>query len=722
MNLTHKTSLFAAIVTSALIGGCTDNSDTTSTPMSHSKALTPPVAKQIPYEFVTHGHTRIDKYHWMRDDQRKDPEVLAHLEAENAYQEQVMAHTKPLQDKLYNELVSRIDKDDSSVPVRSNGYWYQREFNGDKDYPIYSRRKDQVDAEHEVLLDVNQLAAEHSFFNLGTFSVSSDNRMLAYSADTLSRRIYDIRFKNLGTDTLLNDKLTGTSGSVVWANDNKTVFYIKKDPVTLLGYQVYRHTLGTPQTDDVLVYEEANNELYIGISKSKDDSTVYIYQDGTNEEAMLVLDANTPKGEFKAFHAMEKNLKYSVQKNGDWYYIHTNWNAENYRLMKVHQQHSGDKNQWQEVVPHNPEVYLESVELFKNHAVLSQKTWGQTQLTVLQLDNGDSLPIRFDEPLYVAEFGNNPELDSDTVRVQYTSLTTPNSTYDINLVSGAKDLKKQQKVLGDFDPSDYRAERLFVSARDGVEVPVSLVYKKSLFKKDGSNPLWQYAYGSYGATIEPEFRSSRLSLLDRGFVYAIVHIRGGKMLGQQWYEQGRMFEKINTFTDYIDVTKALVERGYAASDKVFAQGGSAGGLLMGAVANMAPDLYQGMHAAVPFVDVVTTMLDASIPLTTNEYGEWGNPNNKDSYDYMLSYSPYDQVKAQDYPNLLVTTGLHDSQVQYFEPMKWVAKLRELKTDNNRLLFKTDMEAGHGGASGRFKRLHETALVYAFMFDLIGVDD
>ena len=714
-----KKIINTALISTALLAGCSDT-ETANNTMNDSSPKAP-IAKKVPHEMTIHGDTRVDNYYWMRDDQRKDPEILAHLEAENAYVEQVMAHTQPLQDKLFEEMVSRIDKDETSVPVRKNGYWYTREFSGDSDYPIHSRRKDAADAERKVLLDVNKLAAEHAYFSLGNYSVSTGNDILAYSADTLSRRIYDIQFKNLESNELLADKLSGTDGSMVWANDNKTIFYIKKDPVTLLGYQVYRHTLGTPQSDDVLMYEEKNNELYIGIGKSKDGSTLYIYQDGTNEEAMLALDANNPTGQFKHFHPMENGLKYSVQKNGDWYYVHTNWQAENYRLMKVHQDNTADKSQWQEVVGHSADIYLEAAELFKNHAVLSRKTRGQTELSIMELESGKVRPVAFNESLYVAEFGTNPELDNDSVRVSYTSLTTPESVYDIDLASGEKTLQKQQKVLGDFNPNDYGSERIFVTARDGIEVPVSLVYKKSLFKKDGSNPLWQYAYGSYGHTVGPEFRASRLPLLDRGFVYAIAHIRGGKMLGQNWYEQGRMFEKINTFTDFIDITKALVEQGYGHKDKIFAQGGSAGGLLMGAVANMAPALYQGMHAAVPFVDVVTTMLDESIPLTTNEYGEWGNPNNKDSYDYMLSYSPYDQVTAQDYTNLLVTTGLHDSQVQYFEPMKWVAKLRELKTDNNRLLFKTDMEAGHGGASGRFKRLHETALVYGFMFDLIGVE-
>ncbi|WIO75096.1 S9 family peptidase [Porticoccaceae bacterium LTM1] len=711
-------TLALSIAISALLAGCGDNAQQA----ANDNSPLPPVAKKIPYEMTIHGDTRIDNYYWMRDDQRQDPEILGHLEAENAYGEAMLEHTQPLQQKLLDEMVSRIDKDDSSVPYLKNGYWYASEFSGENDYPIYIRRQGSLDAEREVLLDLNELAAPHDYFSMGSMSVSTNSQILAYSSDTLSRRIYDIQFKNLETGELYDDKLTGTSGSMIWANDNETVFYIKKDPQTLLGFQVYRHKLGTPQTDDVLVYEEKNKELYINLGKSKDDSTLMIAQDGTNEEAILILDASNPNGDFKPFHPMEKGLKYSIQKRGEWFYVHTNWLADNYRLMKVHQDHTADKSQWQEVIAHDPEIYLEDVELFENYLVYSQKIRGQSQLQVMDLNTSETHPIAFDESVYVVEVGTNPQMQSDTVRVNYTSLTTPGTVYDIHMTNGEKTLLKQDKVLGNFNPADYQSERIFVKARDGVEVPVSLVYKKSLFKKDGTNPLWQYAYGSYGAVIEPEFRSTRLTLLDRGFVYAIAHIRGGKMLGQDWYEQGRMFEKINTFTDYIDVTKALVDKKYAAKDKVFAQGGSAGGLLMGAVANMAPELYRGMHAAVPFVDVVTTMLDESIPLTTNEYGEWGNPNNQDSYEYMLSYSPYDQVKAQKYPNMLVTTGLHDSQVQYFEPMKWVAKLRELKTDDNLLVFETNMEAGHGGASGRFKRLEESALVYAFMFDLIGMKE
>lgn len=711
-------TLALSIAISALLAGCGDNTQQA----ANDTGPTPPVAKKVPYQMTIHGDTRIDNYYWMRDDQRQDPEILGHLEAENAYGEAMLEHTQPLQKKLLDEMVSLIDKDDSSVPYLKNGYWYASEFSGDNDYPIYIRRQGSLDAEREVLLNLNELAAPHDYFSMGSMSVSTNSQILAYSTDTLSRRIYDIQFKNLATGELYGDKLTGTDGSMIWANDNETVFYIKKDPQTLLGFQVYRHKLGTPQADDTLVYEESNKELYIGLGKSKDDSTLMIAQDGTNEEAMLVLDANTPTGDFKPFHPMEKGLKYSIQKRGEWFYVHTNWQADNYRLMKVHQDHTADKSQWQEVIAHDPNVYLEDVELFENYLVYSQKVRGQSQLQVMDLNTNKTHSIDFDESVYVVEVGTNPQMESDTVRVNYTSLTTPGTVYDIHMTSGKKTLLKQDKVLGEFNPADYQSERIFVKARDGVEVPVSIVYKKSLFKKDGTNPLWQYAYGSYGTVIEPEFRSTRLTLLDRGFIYAIAHIRGGKMLGQDWYEQGRMFEKTNTFSDYIDVTKALVEQKYAATDKVFAQGGSAGGLLMGAVANMAPELYRGMHAAVPFVDVVTTMLDESIPLTTNEYGEWGNPNNKDSYDYMLSYSPYDQVKAQDYPNMLITTGLHDSQVQYFEPMKWVAKLREMKTDDNLLVFETNMEAGHGGASGRFKRLEESALVYAFMFDLIGMKE
>jgi oligopeptidase B len=504
----------------------------------------------------------------------------------------------------------------------------------------------------------------------------------------------------------------------MWANDNKTVYYIKKDPQTLLGSQVFRHTLGTPQADDQLIYEEKNKAYYTGLSKSKDGSSIFIWHSSTEASGASVIDANDPKAMPKRFIKREEGHEYSISKMNDWFYIKTNWQANNFRLMKVNQQNLGDKRLWQEVIPANDAIKLEDYVLFNDHLVYQQRQQGISQLTIQQLSTGKKHALSFNDPAYTLYLYGNNEVSNNALRLYYASFTTPATHYDIDLTTFAKTTLKQTKVLGNFDSNDYASERIFVEARDGKQVPVSIVYRKDSFNKDGSNPLYQYGYGSYGATIDPYFSVSRLSLLDRGFVYAIAHIRGSEMLGRPWYEDGKKLTKMNTFTDFIDVTRSLTAQGYGDKDNVFAAGGSAGGLLMGAVINIAPELYKGIAAAVPFVDVVTTMLDESIPLTTNEFKEWGNPKDKAYYEYMKTYSPYDQVKAQDYPNILVTTGLHDSQVQYFEPMKWVAKLREYKTDNNLLVFKTDMEAGHGGASGRFKRIHDTALEYSFFIDLL----
>ncbi len=680
----------------------------------------PPVAKKQPYVMKHHGMTRVDNYYWMRDDDRKDPTILAYLKAENAYKEHVLANTKPLQDVIFKELTNRIKKDDSSVPVKKRGYYYYERYEGDGEYAIHARRLGSKAGPEEILLNGNSMAQGKDYFSIGTYAVSTNNQLLAYSTDSVGRRIYSIAFKDLTGKKQYTDKLEGTSGEVVWANDNKTVFYIKKDPQTLLGYQVYRHRLGTLQSDDVLVYEEKDKTFYTGIGKSKDDSLVYIHHGSTTMTGMSILDSNTPLAGFKPFLPRESKHEYSVKKLGDWFYIRTNWQATNFRLMKVHKDHHADKTKWQVVVPHNPEAYLSSFEICENYLVIADKLNGINRLRSIDLKTSRENFLKFDDPVFATNFTGNLELATDTVLLSYTSFTTPRTIYEYNLKSGQRKILKQTEVLGDFKANRYKSERIFVKARDGKNVPVSIVYRKDMFKKDGTNPLYQYGYGSYGSTIEPYFSSSRLSLLDRGFVVAIAHIRGSQMLGRPWYEDGKMFKKINTFTDFIDVSKALVQLQYGAKDKVFAAGGSAGGLLMGAVANMAPELYKGIAAHVPFVDVVTTMLDESIPLTTNEYDEWGNPNNKDAFEYMLSYSPYDQVKAQDYPHILVTTGLHDSQVQYFEPAKWVAKLREFKTDNNVLAFHINMEAGHGGASGRFRRNHEYAMEYAFFATLAGI--
>lgn len=684
---------------------------------------TAPIAKKIPHEMTIHGDTRIDNYYWMRDDERKAPEVIQHLEAENAFTEKTLAHTRDLQEKLFEEINGRIKKDDSTVPYKKNGYFYTQRYEGDKEYPVYFRQKENLNAEEEILLDGNKMAQAHDYFAIGDYEVSPNNNILAYSTDTISRRIYTIEFKSLSeSQPEVTDELTQTNGQIIWANDNNHVFYIKKDPQTLLGYQVYRHKLGTPQSEDTLVYEETNAAFYTGIGKTKDDSIIYIYHDSTDSSGASILDANDPTGEFEFFAPLEDKHEYSFEKLNDTFYIRTNWQAKNFRIMKAKGNAIHDKTQWQEVIAHNPDVYIRDIELFQNYMVINEKENGINRIKVINWESNKTHTIQFDDPVFVAGFTSNTETDTDTVRLYYSSMTTPASIYDYNMSKQEKSLLKQQEVLGEFHPNNYQSERIFVKARDGKQIPVSLVYRKDKFKHDGTNPLYQYGYGSYGATIDPYFSGARLSLLDRGFVFAIAHIRGSQMLGRPWYEDGKMFNKKNTFNDFIDVTRELVAQKYGAKDKVFAAGGSAGGLLMGAVINQAPDLYKGIAAHVPFVDVVTTMLDESIPLTTNEYDEWGNPNNKDSYEYMLSYSPYDQITRQDYPHILVTTGLHDSQVQYFEPMKWVAKLRDYNTSNNTIVFKTDLEAGHGGASGRFKRNKDTALEYAFFADLAGINE
>ncbi|MEA3381775.1 MAG: S9 family peptidase [Pseudomonadota bacterium] len=720
--------LWIALAAGGLISGCSVENKTEVSQQVEESSLSAvmlntqtraPVAKKVPHELTAHSVTRNDNYYWMRDDSRTDKEILAHLDEENSYVETVLAPLKGNREALYEELVSRIEKDDSTVPVFDNGYWYYTRYSGENEYPIYLR-KPTLEAEPSVLLDANIMSEGHDYFSIGSYAISSDNKLLAYSEDTLSRRIYTIFVKDLESGDKLNDVLEGTSGRVVWANDNTHLFYVKKDPQTLLGYQVYRHKLGTAQSDDTLIYEESDPTFYTYISKSKDSRVIYIHHNNTDKTGVTLVDANDPTASTEVFLPLKDGQEYSVAKAEDGYYVLTNIDAKNFRIMKAPLDGFSDVSTWQEVVAHRSNVFLQNIEVFKNHLVVKEKENGMLRMVVHNLTSGEEKVIPTQDPIYGAYFNANPQMDTNKLRIFYSSLTTPGSIIDVNLDTLESEIMKQTRVSDTFDSSAYASERVMIEARDGAEVPVSLVYRKDKFKKDGTNPLYQYAYGSYGATIDPTFRSSWLSLIDRGFVVAIAHIRGGQMLGRQWYEDGKMFEKMNTFTDYIDVTKGLVEQQYADKTRVFAMGGSAGGLLMGAVVNMAPELYLGVSAHVPFVDVVTTMSDASIPLTTGEYTEWGNPENKAEFDYMLSYSHYDQVEAKDYPHMLVTTGLHDSQVQYFEPMKWVAKLREYKTDDNLLLFKTDMEAGHGGASGRFKRFESTALEYAFVLYLAGV--
>ena len=716
MNLKHLIYVGSAL----LLVACSDNQNQENQEQMTEK-IAAPIAKKIPHEMEIHGHKRIDNYYWMRDDERKDPEMLAHLEAENAYLKAKMAHTEDFQSKLYDEIVGRIKKDDSSVPVMRRGYWYQAKYDGENEYPVHLRWKDGEESQ-EVLFDVNEMAAEHEYFNLGTYSIAENNNLVVFSTDTVSRRLYTIQFKDLATGNILDDKLENTAGSAIWASDNEHVFYIKKDLQTLLGQEVYRHKLGTSQDEDVLVYREDDESYYTYLSKARDGSTIYIHHNSTTTSGVSILSADDPMGKFKPFLPLEDDHEYAVEKLGSEYFIYTNWDAQNFRIMKVGMDSTADKNSWVDVVAHREGVYVEDFTAFDGALVIKEKENGINRMRVLSLSNGESDNLEFDDPVFSAYLSSNPEVSSDKVRIQYSSMTTPSTVYEFSLADGSRETLKQDEVLGGFDAANYQSERVFIEARDGAQVPVSIVYRKDMFNKDGSNPLFQYGYGSYGATIEPSFSGARLSLLDRGVVYAIAHVRGSQMLGRPWYEDGKLYNKRNSFTDFIDVTKGLVAQKYGAGDKVYAMGGSAGGLLMGAVLNMAPDLYLGVGAHVPFVDVMTTMLDTSIPLTTNEYDEWGNPNEKGYYDYMLSYSPYDHVEAKDYPNILVTTGLHDSQVQYFEPMKWVAKLREYKTDDNLLIFETDMEAGHGGASGRFKRYKQIALEYAFYFDLLGITE
>ena len=689
-------ALTTLAVSVALVAGCSNQGITTMNHYSPSQLVAQqtkaPVAKKVPHSMTTHGDTRIDDYYWMRDDQRQDPEILQHLEQENRYAETVLKHTEASQEQLFEEIKGRIAKDDNSVPVRKGSYYYSNKVTGDNEYPVHLREKHFLGIDKQVILDVNELAKEHEFFSIGGLSVSPNENMLAYGEDTLSRRIYTIKIKDLTTGEYLNDEIEGASSAIAWQNDNQALYYIKKDPQTLLGYQVYRHVLGTPQASDELIYEEADSAYYPSISKSKDGQQVYIWHSSTETSGVSIIDANNPSAKAEAFYPREMGIEYSIAKLKDWYYIYTNYEAVNFRLMKATSEDIHDRSKWVDVIPADDNTQLVDFELFNDHLVYEQRSNGLATVKVRQLSTGKEFPLEFNDTAFAAYLTSNYELDNSKVRIYYSSLTTPGTYYDFDLNTGEPEIMKQTPVLGDFGADNYQSERIMITARDGKQVPVSLVYRKDLFKKDGTNHIYQYAYGSYGHTIEPTFSSARLSLLDRGFVYAIAHIRGSEMLGRPWYEDGKKLTKQNTFNDFIDVTKSLVKEGYGAKDKVFAVGGSAGGLLMGAIINQAPELYRGVGAHVPFVDVVTTMLDESIPLTTNEYDEWGNPNNKTYYDYMLSYSPYDNVKAQNYPNMLVTTGLHDSQVQYFEPMKWVAKLREMKTDNNVLAFKTDMEA------------------------------
>ena len=673
-----------------------------------------PRALKKPKTLRIHGDTRIDDYYWLNE--RENEEVIRYLEAENEYKDKMMAHLKPFQDKLYKEIVARIKPDDQSVPYRDNGYFYIASYEKGKEHPVYSRKKSSLEAPEEIMLDENELAKPHSYYQIGSRSVSPDNRLLAFGEDTVSRRIYTLRFKNLETGEMLEDTIPGTSGTAAWANNNQTVFYAVKDPVTLRTHKIFRHVLGTSVEEDVEVFHEEDSTYRAFVYKSKSKKYIIAGSYATLSQEYRVLNADTPEGAFRIIQPRERELEYSIAHHHNKFYIRTNLGARNFRLMVADENLTAKEN-WKEVIPHREDVLLEDVDLFEEFLVLSERHNGITQLRIRQW-KGPEHYIEFGEEAFMAYTSVNPDFDTDWLRIGYASLTTPNTTYDYNMKTKELKLLKREEVLGDFKPENYHSERLYATAGDGVKVPISLVYRKG-FKKDGSQPLLLYGYGSYGHSMDPYFSSVRLSLLDRGFAFAIAHVRGGEEMGRYWYEDGKLLKKKNTFTDFIACAEHLLANHYTSRENLFAMGGSAGGLLMGAIVNMRPDLWRGIVAAVPFVDVVTTMLDDSIPLTTGEYDEWGNPNDKQHYDYIKSYSPYDNLEAKDYPPILATTGLHDSQVQYWEPAKWVAKLRVLKTDDNLLLLHTNMEAGHSGASGRYRRYKETAMEYAFLLDLAG---
>jgi oligopeptidase B len=688
------------------------------TPSVFAADLTsPPDAAKKPYAVkAPHGATRNDDYYWLRDDSRKNPEMLAYLNAENAYADTVMQPLRPLQDKVYEEIVARIKQDDSSVPFRERGYWYYTRFETGKDYPIHARRKGSMDAAEEVLLDVNAMAAGKDYFSVGDYEISQDNQMLAWAEDAVGRRQYTIRFRNLTTGETYADEVKGVSPNLVWADDNRTLFYVENDPETLLTVRVKKHVLGTPASQDVLVYEEKDDSFYMGVSRTRDDQFICIGVSSTVSDELRCAPAADPK-EFVVLAPRERDVEYDAEHHAGRWVIRTNADgAKNFKIVTAPTASTSRKD-WKDWIGTRDDVYIDGFELFDGFTAIAERSEGLERVRVLGND-GKSEHVKADEPAYSMGLSINAEPDTVWLRYSYTSMTTPNTTYELNTRTGERKLLKRDPVPG-YDPAQYVTERLWATARDGTKVPVSLVYKKG-FKKDGTAALLQYGYGSYGASMDPGFSNAAVSLLDRGMVYAIAHIRGGEEMGRAWYDNGKLFKKQNTFTDFIDVTDFLVKEGYAAKDRVAAHGGSAGGLLMGAISNMAPDRYRVILTEVPFVDVVTTMLDASIPLTTNEYDEWGNPEKKDYYDYMLSYSPYDNLSAQAYPAMFVGTGLWDSQVQYYEPAKYVAKLRDHNTSDRTVIFRTNMDAGHGGKSGRFRRHKERAEMYAFMLDQLGL--
>jgi len=682
---------------------------------------TPPRAEQRPFTVTSPFGNREDPWYWLRDDKRTDKDMLAYLEAENAYTAAIMAPRRAAQEKLYNEIIGRLKQDDASVPQRKNGYWYYTRYETGKQYPIYARRKGSMDAAEQIIIDGNASSVGHAFYQVANYEVSPDGRWVAIAEDTVGRRQYDIRIKDMQSGQFLPATLTNAEASLAWGNDNATLFYIRKDPQTLLGNQVYRHQRGTSTETDRLVYTQEDESFYMGLGKSKSDRFIYIVSQSTVSSEYLYADANDPQFTFKVALPRERDHEYQLEDLGDRFIIRSNWKARNFRIVEAPIATVQDRASWRDVIAHREDAFIDSFEAFDGFLAVSERSGGLQKLRVRSWDGARNFLMDAADTAYTMAIGNNTEQQSTLLRYVYTSPTTPSTTYDYDVRTGQRTLLKQEPVLGDFDSRNYVADFRFVPARDGARVPVTLLYRKGT-RLDGTAPLYQYAYGSYGFSTDPTFRTTVLSLVDRGFVYAIAHIRGGQEMGRLWYDQGRLQNKMNSFNDFIDVTRHLVKDKVADPARVFAMGGSAGGLLMGGIANMAPELYKGIVSHVPFVDVVTTMLDESIPLTTNEFDEWGNPaSNKATYDYLLAYSPYDQVKAQRHPAMLVTSGLWDSQVQYWEPTKWVARLRTLKTDNNPLLLRTNMEAGHGGKSGRFERYQEVAEEYAFILWQAGIE-
>jgi len=680
-----------------------------------SKKTTAPVAKIIPHFIEKHGNVRTDNYFWLND--RENPEVIDYLNKENDFYQQETAHTKDFQKNLFEEMKARIKEDDESVPYFYNGYFYITRFEKGKDYPIHSRKKGSLEAKEEIMFDCNAMAVGHSYFNLAGLSVSEDNQWIAFGVDTVSRRQYTIQIKNLQTGEILPVKIENTTGGATWASDNQTLFYSRKDEVTLRSDKIFKHKLGTKSEEDTLVFYEKDETFDVSVYKSKSKKYLLINSSSTLTTEYRIVLATTPDAKFKVFQKRTRGLEYSISHFGSHFYILTNKDkATNFKLM-ITDEDKPLKENWVDLIPHREDVLLEDIDIFKDYLVVSERSEGLNKIRIMPWSGKGEYYLPFESETYTASTTTNLDFDTELLRYSYQSLATPSSAIDFNMRTKEKLVLKEHEVLGGkFDKNNYTEKRIWATAEDGTQIPISMIYKKGILKS-GNNPLLLYAYGSYGVTMDCYFSSVRLTLLDRGFIYAIAHVRGGEDLGRPWYENGKLMKKKNTFTDFVDCSKHLIAEKYTSSKHLYAEGGSAGGLLMGAILNMAPKLYHGVIAQVPFVDVVTTMLDETIPLTTGEYDEWGNPNQKKYYKYMLSYSPYDNVKAQDYPNIYISTGLHDSQVQYWEPAKWVAKLRILKTDNNKLYLDTNMEAGHGGASGRFEAIKEIAKEFTFLLDL-----